>query len=319
MERTAMIGNPEAPSRLAATPSAAALLAVLAALMIATADGRAANTVRLPDWVCAHPDALFVDGFSGAAAVVRQRSGGSGGAAPGAQARTVNVPGYGAHTYYLYLPTRHASIRPMPVLLALHGAAGSSAMAQLAAQWLRDDWIAAAEAGGFVVVAPAATGNHGGWVVPPPSPSDYSVFEAVRADVETAYDIDTSRRVGWGFSAGAHVMYDLGFNHYSATIHIDTMAAFAVGAGTMSVLACNPEPGCAGMLAAASRKLPLSIHIGNSDPLQPDAAADRARLVSHGWVEGDTLFYTPFAGGHEYHLSHLAQVWSNLCPFQVLP
>ncbi|MFB9066868.1 hypothetical protein [Pseudofulvimonas gallinarii] len=314
-----MSRNTRASSVPAAGQAASMLRVVLAALLIGAAEAHAANTVRLPDWVCAHADALFVDGFSGAAAVVRQSSGGAGGAAPGAQSRTVNVPGYGSHTYYLYVPTRHASIRPMPVLLALHGAAGSASMAQLAAQWLRDDWITAAEAGGFLVVAPAATGSSGGWVVPPPSPSDYSIFEAALADAEAAYDIDRSRRIGWGFSAGAHVMHDLGFNHYSATLHIDTLAAFAVGAGTMSALACGPEPDCTAMVSSASRKIPVSIHIGDSDPVQPYAAADRGRLLAQGWVEGDTLFYTPFAGGHEYHYSHLAQVWSDLCRFQVLP
>lgn len=279
----------------------------------------AATTVRLPDWVCAQPDALFVDGFQGAQPVVRQPSGGSGGAAPGGQSRTVAVAGYGSHTYHLYVPTRHASIRPMPVLLALHGAAGSPADAQLAAQWLRNDWSAAAEAGGFIVVAPAATGASGGWIVPPPYPGDYDVFEAVLADVEAAYDIDRSRRIGWGFSAGAHVMHDLAFNTYSAQIHIDTLAAYAVGAGAMQALACWSPASCSTMLAAASRRIPVSIHIGSSDPLEPYSSADRARLLANGWVEGDTLFYTPFVGGHEYSTAHLAQVWARLCPFQVLP
>lgn len=281
----------------------------------------AATTVRLPGWVCAHPDALFVDGFAGGASVVRQPSAGSGGAAPGSHSRVVAVPGYGTHTYHLYVPSRHASIRPMPVLLALHGAAGSPADAQLAAQWLRNDWSAVAEAGGFVVVAPAATGASGGWIVPPPSPSDYDLFEAVIADVEAAYDIDRSRRIGWGFSAGAHVMHDLAFNRYSAQINLDTLAAYAVGAGAMEALACWNAASCSAMLAsaAASRRIPVSSHIGNSDPLHSYATNDRARLLANGWVEGDTLFYTTFVGGHEYSSAHLAQVWSNLCPFQVLP
>lgn len=296
---------------------AATALAFIAAGAVCAA--QAATTVRLPAWVCAHPDALFVDGFAGAATVLRQPSAGSGGAAPGNQSRTVTVPGYGTHTYHLYVPTRHASIRPMPVLLALHGAAGSPADAQLAAQWLRNDWSSVAETGGFVVVAPAATGASGGWIVPPPYPGDYDVFEAVLADVEAAYDIDRSRRIGWGFSAGAHVMHDLAFNTYSAQIHIDTLAAYAIGAGAMAALACGSPADCSAMLAAASRKIPVSIHIGNSDPLQPYAAADRDRLLGNGWVEGDTLFYTPFTGGHEYHGVHLAQVWSDLCRFQVLP
>lgn len=293
-------------------PTASMALVLLAAWPV-----QAATTVRLPPWVCAHSDALFVDGFSGGAAVVRDGSGGSGGAA-GTQSRTVSVPGWGNHAYVLYVPTRQASLRPMPVLLALHGAAGSPGDAQLAAQWLRDAWAPLAEAHGFVVVAPAATGALGGWIVPPPYPSDYDIMEAALADVENAYDIDRSRRIGWGFSAGAHVMYDLAFNAYSPQINIGTLAAVAIAAGTMEALACYPHQ-CPGMLAAASRRIPVSIHIGNSDPLHPYALNDRDRLQQHGWVQGQTLFFTQFTGGHEFHPGHLAQVWTDLCPFQVRP
>lgn len=298
-----------------------ARVAVLIVAICAATATSAATTVRLPGWVCAHPDALLVDGFQGASAVVRRPSAGSGGAAPGVQSRSVTVPGYGTHTYHLYVPTRHASIRPMPVVMVLHGAAGSPADAQLAAQWLRDDWSAAAEAGGFVIVAPAAMGASGGWIVPPPAPSDYDILEAVFADLEGAYDIDRSRRIGWGFSAGAHVMHDLAFNRFSEYINLDTLAAYAIGAGAMEALACSGPTSCSTMIAtaAATRRIPVSLHIGTSDLLLSYATADRQRLLDDGWVDGQTVFYTSFVGGHEYHSGHLAQVWADLCPFQVQP
>ena len=55
--------------------------------------------------------------------------------------------------------------------------------------------------------------------------------------------------------------------------------------------------------------------------VEGNVQADGFKYVryTYGWVEGDTLFYTPFTGGHEYHGVHLAQVWSDLCRFQVLP
>lgn len=298
-----------------------ARVAVLMVALCAATTASAATTVRLPVWLCAHPDALLVDGFQGADAVARRPSAGSGGSAPGVQSRSVTVPGYGTHTYHLYVPTRHASIRPMPVVMALHGAAGSPADAQLAAQWLRDDWSAAAEAGGFVIVVPAATGASGGWIVPPPAPSDYDILEAVFADLEGAYDIDRSRRIGWGFSAGAHVMHDLAFNRFSEYINLDTLAAYAIGAGAMQALACSGPTSCSTMIAtaAATRRIPVSLHIGTSDPLLSYATADHQRLLDHGWVDGQTVFYTPFVGGHEYHSGHLTQVWADLCPFQVQP
>lgn len=297
--------------------SRAVMAFFVAAFVIGSAS--AATTARLPAWACDHPDALFVDGFAGATARQRLPSGGSGGPVPGSFVRTVTVPGYGTRSYYVHVPTGYAEVKPVPLLIALHGAAGSQAAAHSAAEGLRDDWRPSADAGSFLVVAPVAGGTSGGWIVPPPDPSDYDVIAAVIADVEAAYDVDQSRRIGWGFSAGGHVMHDLVFNQFSDEVNVDSFAAVAIHAGAMQALACQSTWQCEALVAAMPRRLPMAFVVGDGDPMQPYVQTDHARLLSHGWSNGVDAFWSMFGGGHTYAPAHLEQVWAWLCPFQVLP
>lgn len=280
----------------------------------------ATTTVQLPAWVCAHPDAIFVDGFQPAAAITQIPSNGSGGAI-GSISRTVTVPGYGTHTIYLRVPASYSPSHPVPLVLALHGQAGSPAAAITAAQSVRNTWASIADANGFIVIAPVATGSSGGWIAPPPNPSDYSIFAAAIVDAEAAYNIDRSRRIGWGFSAGGHVMHDIMYNDFGAPISIDTFAAYSVSAGVLQGLACDGlDAGeCSALVGAASRRIPIDIHVGSSDTLLPFATSDRNMFQANGWTLSSNLWFTTFTGGHTYASSHLAEAWSHLCPFQALP
>lgn len=289
---------------------------------VSTACADAATTVQLPAWVCAHPDALFIDGFQAAAAVTRLPSNGSGGAL-GNSTRTVTAPGYGTQAVYAYVPPSYSPTRPMPLVLALHGQAGSPAAADAQAQAVRTAWATVAATQGFIVIAPVGGEATGSWVVPdfPDEPSDYSLFAAAIADAEAAWNIDRSRRIGWGFSAGGHVMHDLVLNHYSTQVTIDTFAAYAVSAGTLAGLACMglSDAQCSALLAAASRNLPLDQHVGNGDPLATAVLADNDRFLAQGWSDNVDLWLTLFVGNHVYSSTHAAQIWSNVCPFQALP
>jgi len=286
--------------------------------MIAAPRLHAATTAVLPAWVCAHPDAIFIDGFQPATGITRLPSNGSGGAL-GSISRTVSVPGYGTHTFYLRVPASYSPSHPVPLVLALHGQAGSPAAASTAAQSVRNTWASIADANGFIVIAPVATGSSGGWIAPPPNPSDYSIFAAAIADVEAAYNIDRSRRIGWGFSAGGHVMHDIMFNDFGAPVSIDTFAAYSVSAGALEAFACTSPSTCNALVATASRHIPIDIHVGNSDPLLPYATSDRNIFTNNGWVLSQDLWFTTFTGGHTYAASHLTEAWSHLCPFQALP
>ncbi len=185
---------------------------------------------------------------------------------------------------------------------------------------MRTLWTPVADANGFILVVPVATGGGGGWIAPPPNPSDYSIFAAAIADVEAAYNIDRSRRIGWGFSAGGHVMHDIMFNDFGAPVSIDTFAGYSVSAGALEGFACTNPTTCNTMVATASRRIPIDIHVGNADSLLSFATSDRNIFIDNGWVLSQDLWFTTFSGGHHtYASSHLAEAWSHLCPFQALP
>lgn len=277
----------------------------------------AATTSTLPPWVCAHPDAIYVDGFQATTVANRLPSNGSGGAI-GSVSRSVSVPGYGTHMVHLYVPASYSPTQPVPMVLALHGQAGPGA-ANNAALSVRNTWSSIANANGFIVVAPVGTGASGGWIAPPPNPSDYSIMAAAIADAEAAYNIDQSRRIGWGFSAGGHVMHDIMLNDSGASISIDTFAAYSVSAGVLEGFACSNPTSCNALVATATRRIPLDIHVGNGDPLATYAISDRNIFQANGWVLYTDLWFTLFVGGHNFAASQLGEIWTHLCPFQVLP
>jgi poly(3-hydroxybutyrate) depolymerase len=298
-------------------------------LTLVAAHTHAAQSVLLPAWVCAYPDAIFLDGFeTGQSAVPSDPSNGSGGAYPGSRVRKVHVVGLGTGTqaYYLYFPTDYTPARPWPLILALHGVApddGGSYAADV-----RDAWAPVAEAAGFIVAAPIAdepvtvNGQPGiTWLVPPASPNDYDLFAAIRADLESHYNIERTRVYGWGFSSGGHVMHDLGVTRHSAAFNASTMAAYSVSAGDLAGQACKvlSDSACNQLLAALPRKIPVDIHIGTSDPNYPYAVSDHNRFLAQGWVDGQTIFFTAFNGDHNYSTTDLQQAWTNLCPNAVVP
>jgi poly(3-hydroxybutyrate) depolymerase len=303
-------------------------LVLLSALVAAHAEG--AQTVALPAWVCAHPDAVFAGGFqAGQNAVPHDPSQGSGGGYPGNRTRHLHIAGLGSgtQTYYLYLPANYTPARSWPLLFALHGVAPNDGGSYAAD--VRDTWATVASAAGFVVVAPVAdevvnVGGQSGitWSVPPGSgPTDYDLFAAIRTDVEGAYNIERTRRYGWGFSAGAHVMHDLGVNQYSSAFNASTMAGYGAAGGDLAGLACEglSDAGCSQLLASLPRKIPVDIHIGTADPNYTYAQSDAVRFLAQGWVTGQTFFWTAFSGGHNYTPTDLQQVWNNLCPNAVVP
>jgi len=293
------------------------------ALVACTGTVCAAQTVHLPDWACAHPDSIFVGAFEpGEAMVPSDPSLGSGGATAvnGNVARTVSVAGDGDHTYYLHLPTGYTPTRAWPLLLALEGAAGSRILALSEAQTVRSDWSALADASGFVVAVPVASGSQGGWTEPNPDgsgPSDYDVIAAVLADVASAYNVERTREYAWGYSAGGEVLYDIVLTGWDG-LDANSFAGFAVtgaviaGCPTYSIVAsCIP--------ASAARHIPLDIHAGTNDSNIPISypRSDESAFMSAGWDLGSTLFYTEFSdgnppGGHTYTTGHLQQVWQSV-------
>lgn len=284
--------------------------------------GIAASTVVLPPASCPQSDPLFADGFEAKPAIPAQPSQGSGGAYPGHVARTVVVSGLGSRIYYLHVPAGYTPSRAWPLLLALRGTTQNSAAARdAAAQQVRNDWASQSEAGGFIVIAPV--GNAGqlsssGWG----AQGDAAEIAADLDDAIASYNIEQSRIYLWGFSAGAHYGHDL------ALENADFFAAYGVSAGSLTQYACTDAgipsqgvPSCASLLGGAQPKIPVDIHLGDTDPLylQYGAGNDPARFQSNGWTLNRNLYYTLFAGGHVYTVAQLGEIWNHLCPFALAP
>jgi poly(3-hydroxybutyrate) depolymerase len=287
-------------------------LALAFCTLAITAAADAATTVRLPGTACPGADLAFRSGFEAGEAPPHDPSSGSGGAFPGNVTRTVAVSGLGTRSYYLHLPQGYASSRAWPLLLALRG---QSLPTSTAAQQVRDDWAGWADSQGFIVAAPAGNSTQGGWG----ASGDGAELGAVLDDVAAAYNVERSRIYLWGFSAGAH------FAHALALANTDYFAAYGVSAGGLTQYACSADgafqPTCAALLAGTQPKIPVDIHLGNTDPLytQYGAGDDPARLRAGGWADNRTLRYTLFAGGHTYTVAQLGEIWNHLCPFALRP
>lgn len=271
----------------------------------------AASTVRLPATMCPGGDAIFDDGYEHRV-VPHNPSGGSGGNFPGNVTRTISVPGLGTRSYYLRVPPGYQPSQAAPLLLALRGQALPTASA---AQQVRADWSSWADAKGFLVLAPVGNSTQGGWG----ANGDIQEMSAALDDTLAAYNIERSRVYLWGYSAGAH------YGHAIALSNTDTFAAYGVSAGSLEQYACTdngmPPPTCASLLGGTQPRIPVDIHLGNTDPLytQLGAGGDPQRFQNAGWTPGRTVYYTLFAGGHVYTVAHLGQIWSHLCPFALGP
>jgi poly(3-hydroxybutyrate) depolymerase len=289
-------------------------LALCGLLIAAAAPVWAASTVRLPGSYCAGSgaDVIFASGFEVSEAPPHNPSNGSGGAFPGSVTRTITVSGLGTRSYYLRLPQNYTPTRSWPLLLALRG---QSLPTAAGAQQVRDDWSGWADSQGFIVAAPVGNSTQGGWG----ASGDGTEIGAVLDDAAASYNVERSRIYLWGFSAGAH------FAHALALGNTDYFAAYGVSAGGLTQYACSDngqfQPTCTALLSGAQPKIPVDIHLGNTDPLytQYGAGNDPARFRAGGWADNRTLYYTLFAGGHTYTVAQLGEIWNHLCPFALGP
>lgn len=232
-------------------------------------------------------------------------SGGGGGPFPGAQARTVLLGGQ-LRTYLLYLPTAYTPQQAWPLVVALHGAAGSAAAAASAAVQLREQWITIAEREGAIVLVPIASGAQGGWVPSVDQPTLACAIDQTASE----YNLDLDRRYLWGFSAGAH------FAHALALGNPGRFAAYAINAGALEALACAASGSfaCGSLLPQMPRRVPVSLRVGVLDPLQRHVATDLQRLRAAGWDEPGRVSRLELDGGHHYGPSDLDAAWAWFAP-----
>ena len=290
----------------------------------------AAQTVALPAWVCAHPDAIFVSAFDTAEIPVpHDPSNGSGGTT-GTTTHTLHIAGLGTgtQTYYVFVPANYTPSQPYPFVLALHGTAPYSMRNSYASDVL-SAWSSIATNGRLIVAAPVANdavdvGGQAGasWSVPPESPSDYDVFAAVLTQVEGSYNIDRTRIYGWGFSAGGSVMHALGLTSDSDAFNNASMAAYASQSGPLAGDSCAglSDGQCNAILDAAPRKIPVAMVVATGEGAYSYVVDDDNRFVAQGWTANGNVFLNTFNSSvHDYSTATIQLAWGHLCPDAVTP
>ncbi|MGB8716855.1 MAG: hypothetical protein WCD66_10925 [Rhodanobacteraceae bacterium] len=285
----------------------------------------AAQTIRLPDYLCGGSQGIFADGYETGGVFSSDPSMGSGGAYPGNHSRSFPFAVLGTQTYYLHVPPQYQSGQAMPVMLVLEGYTGSHANSVQDAQGMRDDWIGPADTYGFIVAVPVNNKWNGSWLPADGSgqTNDYDAIGAALDDLGQAYNIERNRVSVWGFSAGGHIAWDMLLNNGAfvrpTPLNAGTLASMSTS-GANSQFACNDTVAtCGARFAALPRKVPVDIHIGNSDPNYAWTGDDYQRLLTNGWVYGKNLSYTLFVGGHTYMASHLVQVAGFACRYALQP
>lgn len=261
---------------------------------------------------CGAFDSMFRSGLEAAEVTGVRASGGSGGAV-GLHSLSVHVPDTGrTHTVLLLVPTHYSDASAWPLVMALHGAAGSTAAAGTAAVQIRDLWQPLALREGVLIVVPVASGSQGGWVPGLDTPA----LACALASIERQYNVDRARRHLWGFSAGAH------FSHSLALSNPGRIASYAANAGALFALACAPSgsPGaCDVTLPGVPRRVPVSLRVGSTDPLQPYAFGDFGRFANAGWSAGAERQYQEFSGGHTLQMADIEAAWAWFAPRRLSP
>jgi len=172
----------------------------------------------------------------------------------------------------LYVPASYRPDRAAPLVLALHGATGNG-LRQLGG------WRAAAEAHGFIVVAPDSRG--GTWdAVRGGFGPDVTFIDSALASVFRRCHVDATRMIIAGFSDGASYALTLGLINGDL---FQKVVAYSPGFIVPGEWTGQPK---------------LFLSHGRADPILPIDQASR-RLVVLLRRGGYSVTYREFDGGHE--------------------
>ena len=191
---------------------------------------------------------------------------------PGDSVRTVQSGGL-ERCYLLHLPPGHDLSRPSPLVLSLHGFAGSPRNQEDMSRWNE-----VADAAGFVVVYPQGTSFPLRWnasaAQTPGSVDDLQFIQDLVTEVEGLVAIDPARVYVNGMSNGG------GMTARVVCEMADSIAAAGIVAGAVldSPGRCSP-----------SRPVPVIVFHGTADPIvsytggtsEPTALTRLLRMPSH--------------------------------------
>jgi poly(3-hydroxybutyrate) depolymerase len=252
---------------------------------------------------CGARESLFRAGMEAAEQGGTRPSGGAGGGV-GSWSLSVEVPDTGrTHAARLYASPFLDNAQAAPLVIALHGAAGSAAAAPGAADAIRLLWRTRIANEDALLLVPIASGAQGGWVPDWDTPA----LACAIAQVERRYNVDRRRRYLWGFSAGGH------YGHALALANTDRLAAHAVNAGALFALACGQPASandCAATLPGVPRRIPVALRVGDADPLASFVGGDVDRFEAAGWEAGSEVSLTVFQGGHVIGAADVDAAWA---------
>ena len=150
-----------------------------------------------------------------------------------------------ARAYYLYVPSTVKTPNLAPLIVTLHGSNRTGVT-------LVEKWKDYAKKEGIILAGPDAT-NLRGWGSPQDGPD---FLRDLVEELKTKYPVNPRRVYLFGHSAGAI------FAIHMSLMESQYFAAAAVHAGA---LADDDK----GLMDLAKRKIPISIQVGDSDPLFP--------------------------------------------------
>ena len=134
---------------------------------------------------------------------------------------TITIQGV-QREYFLYVPRTYSASQPYPIIFRWHGSTGNGTSGGLE--------IEAASLEKAIIASPS--GLNGNWDLAP-NGVDVQLFDALLAELESRYCIDTNRVFSYGFSAGA------GFTNLLGCVRSPTVRAVAPVEGWAPQTTCN--------------------------------------------------------------------------------
>ncbi len=203
---------------------------------------------------------------------------------PGNHTRTLKVGGQN-RSYLVHVPAKYDGKTPVPVVLALHGAAMNGPMMAVFC-----GLNPKADAAGFIAVYPSGTGagplllwNAGGFADKDRA-DDVAFIRALLDDLGSVAKVDPKRVYATGMSNGGMMCYRL------AAELSDRIAAVAPVAGTMAIAKASPK-----------RPVPVMHFHGTADALIPfdGPRKTRAQLIAFKSVDDSVRTWAKLDGCDE--------------------
>ncbi|HLH08349.1 MAG TPA: dienelactone hydrolase family protein [Terriglobales bacterium] len=196
----------------------------------------------------------------------------------------------GKHSYYIFIPEHDLHVKPVPLIVILHGAGGNG-IGQIQA------WLPVARRNHVILLAPNIENSPAAWDQLYDHPE--WIHSAID-DIGKTHAIDTHRVYLWGYSAGGM------FTFYFAFLE----SRFFAAAGVYGAVIENSKYQMADF---ATRKIPISYYIGTRDQwwTTRQTRASRDALLSRGFQ----VHYAELKGADHNFYAHSSEVTTDAWDF----